>query len=308
LTRKPTTNVAASVRARLLNVARERREDYGYVLGRYGVERLLHRLSLSPHADRFVLKGAALFAVWRDEPHRSTQDVDFLGYGDASHEAVRSAFAEVCGQAVDDDGLVFDPDRITVEDTRPEDEYAGLRLKLPATLESARITVQVDIGFGDAVTPEADTIDYPVLLDHPAPKLKAYPRETVVAEKYQAIVKLGMPNSRMKDFYDLWTLAESFEFAGAALAEAIGATFHRRETDLPSDPPIGLTLSFAEDSDKQKQWSAFLRRTGVSSGTELELRDVVARIWDLVGPPTRALRSSDQFAQTWHAGDGWTDP
>lgn len=308
MSRKPTTNVAASVRARLFNLARERREDFGYVLNRYGVERLLHRLSVSPHAERFVLKGAALFAVWRDEPHRSTQDVDFLGFGDASHEAVRSAFAEVCGQAVDDDGLVFDPDRITVEDTRPEDEYAGLRLKLPATLEAARITVQVDIGFGDAVTPGADTIDYPVLLDHPTPKLKGYPRETVVAEKYQAIVKLGMPNSRMKDFYDLWTLAENFEFAGDGLAKAIGATFQRRETDPPSGPPIGLTLSFADNSNKQKQWSAFLGRTAVASGTRLQLRDVVARIWEFVGPPTQSLRSSEELAQTWRAGHGWTDP
>jgi predicted nucleotidyltransferase component of viral defense system len=212
-------NLAVSIRDRLLNLARERGEDFQLILTLYGLERLLYRLGKSDYRDLFILKGATLFMLWGDLSHRPTRDVDFLGFGDSSETGLRTVFRELCDIPVEDDGLTLIADSIRVDTIRDDTEYGGMRVKLFGDLAGARIPIQADIGFGDAVTPKPRNIEYPTLLDSPAPKLKAYPLETVVAEKYQALIYLGMANSRMKDYYDLWVIAREFKFDGPTLAD-----------------------------------------------------------------------------------------
>lgn len=210
-----------------MNLSRERGEDFQLVLTRYGLERLLYRLAKSPHAKEFVLKGAMLFQLWTGEPHRSTRDLDLLGMGDPSADRLRQLFQKICSLSVPDDGLVFLTDAIQAELIKKADEYQGIRLRIEACLGSAHLPLQIDIGFGDAITPGPQVVTYPTLLEFPAPQLNAYPRETVIAEKFQSMVQLGIANSRMKDFYDVWTLARQFDFDGNGLCEAIRATFQR---------------------------------------------------------------------------------
>lgn len=249
-------NIAASVRTRLLNLARQTNQPFDALLTRFVHERLLYRLSRSPHADRFVLKGAMLLTTWLPDTARATRDLDLLGFGDAGEQRIHGIFQEVLSIA-GDDGVTFDLDALRVGLIREELEYGGVRLRGTASLAGARITVVVDIGFGDSVEPGLETIDYPTLLDLPAPKLRAYAPETVIAEKFQAMVALGRANSRMKDFYDVWILAKTFDFAPNRLARAIAATFARRQTAIPVVRPDGLTSDFAEDPLKQRQWAAF---------------------------------------------------
>ncbi len=251
-------NVGASVRARLLNLARERGQVFELLLTRYALERLLYRLSISRYRDRFVLKGALLITTWFDDPHRPTRDLDLLGYGDPSAEAMLAIFKDICEITVDD-GVRFDSDALRADPIRERMEYGGLRLRTTATIATARISIVVDIGFGDAVVPSVEDIDFPVLLDMPAPHLKAYARETVVAEKFHAMVTLGLANSRMKDFYDVWALRKAFAFSNERLAQAIAATFERRKTEIPETLPDALTLEFSRDEGKLQQWSAFAR-------------------------------------------------
>ncbi len=242
-------NITTSVRDRLLALAKERGEDFQLLLTQYGLERLLYRLSQSCYRDRFVLKGAMLFVLWTDQPHRPTRDVDFLAFGDSSEANLQEIFRELCSIPVEDDGLTLMANSVQVDVVRDETEYGGIRVRLFGNLAGARVPIQADIGFGDAVTPEAKEIDYPTLLDSSgAPCLRAYPRETVVAEKYQALVNLGMANSRMKDFYDLWVIAREFDFDGETLSEAIRNTFSRRQTPLPGHTPPGLSAEFHEDT------------------------------------------------------------
>jgi predicted nucleotidyltransferase component of viral defense system len=250
------TNIAASVRVRLLKLARQMGQPFDVLLTRFVHERLLYRLSRSPHADRFVLKGAMLLTTWLPETARGTRDLDLLGFGDSSEQRILGIFLEVLAIAVDD-GVDFDLDALQIGLIREELEYGGVRLRGAATLSSARIAVVVDIGFGDSVEPGLETIEYPVLLDLPAPTLRAYAPETVIAEKLQAMVALGRANSRMKDFYDIWILSRIFNFAEDRLARAIAATFARRRTSIPTEVPDALTSAFAEDPLKQRQWAAF---------------------------------------------------
>src|SRR5882672_3570698 len=214
-------NIGASVRARLLDRARAERSDFQILLTRYALERLLYRLSVSPHRDRFILKGAMLFVTWVTDPFRPTRDLDLLGHGDNDAEAVAKTFRGICAHRVADDGMTFDVIALTAAPIREEVEYGGVRVRTTATIAGARIPIQVDIGFGDAITPAPVEIDYPTMLDAPAPHLRAYPVETVVAEKFEALVMLGMANSRLKDFYDLWLIAQTFEFDQSTLAEAV---------------------------------------------------------------------------------------
>jgi predicted nucleotidyltransferase component of viral defense system len=255
-------NVGASVRQRLLNLARANRQPMELLLTRYALERLLHRLSLSAHRDRFVLKGALLLTTWFDEPHRATRDLDLLGYGDPSDEALLAVFREVMSINVDD-GVSFDIDLLQVQPIREELEYGGSRLRTTAALAGARIPIVVDIGFGDAIEPGAEDIDLPVLLDMPLPRLRAYPQETVIAEKLHAMVVLGLANSRMKDYYDVWMLQRGFEINEGRLQRAIEATFARRRTSVPATTPEGLSDTFANDPGKQAQWDAFVRNLSV---------------------------------------------
>jgi predicted nucleotidyltransferase component of viral defense system len=299
-------NVAASVRQRLRNLAQQRGEDFQYVLVRYGLERFLYRLSRSEARDRFVLKGAALFALWSEQPHRATRDVDLLGHGDNSIPHMEQVFRQICDVEVEEDGLVFLADTVQGQVISSEDEYEGLRMTLTALLERARIRIQVDIGFGDAVTPEPAVVDYPVLLDFPTPKLSAYPKETVVAEKFQAMVELGIGNSRMKDFFDLWVIGREFAFGGELLSRAILATFERRKTALPDETPLALTETFSSDSGKQTQWRAFLRRIQPQALAPLPELDEVCRFLErFLMPLIEACREGHPFEATWSPGGPW---
>jgi len=269
------SNLPASIRARLKQRADATRQDFNLTLTHFGLERLLYRLSISQYADRYLLKGALLFSLWYDQPHRPTRDVDLLGFGPDDVETAVVAFREISQIAVED-GIVFDPASVAGSVIRKEAGYGGVRVDLRATLDGARIALQVDIGFGDVVTPAPEPIHYPMLLDDlPTLQLRAYPKFTVVAEKFHAICLLGMTNSRMKDFFDLWVLLTEEELAPVELRRAVEATFARRRLAVPADLPLGLSDAFAQDPIKQRQWAAFLRKNGLKP---LELIDVVARL------------------------------
>jgi predicted nucleotidyltransferase component of viral defense system len=300
---KAPRDIAASVRARLLLLAKSRREDFQLVLTRYANERLLYRLSRSQHAGSFVLKGAALFTLWTDKPHRATRDVDLLGFGAPTAERIRNVLNEVISLDVADDGVRFDSSSLEVEPIREEQEYGGIRAVLVARVTAAKVRLQIDVGFGDVVTPEATEIQYPTLLEFPGPKLRAYPRETVVAEKLEALVQLGLANSRMKDFYDLVILSRLFDFEGALLVRAIRATFERRKTTLPTELPAGLTAAFAMDPTKVGQWVAFLRKSGARDGEDLAA--TVKEITRFVQPLLLAAASGDPFAMRWPRAGPW---
>ncbi len=261
MSRKPITNLMASVRQRLQNISRTKKEPFDLVLSRYAVERFLYRLSQSTYADRFLLKGAMLFPIWFEEMHRPTRDVDLLGFSENDEETLERIFKRLCNISVEEDGLIFDAKTVKAERIQEDAAYTGIRVTLVATLEKARIPVQADIGFGDIVTPSPEEVIFPTLLDFPAPKLRAYPIYTVVAEKFEAMVSIGEANSRIKDFFDVWFLSQHFEFDGKLLAEAIRATFSRRLTDLPEGIPIALSDEFA--SSKATQWRAFLSKNSL---------------------------------------------
>jgi predicted nucleotidyltransferase component of viral defense system len=271
---------------------------------RYAIERLLYRLSLSPHRERFVLKGAMLFAVWASAPYRSTADLDLLGCGDPDPQVLATAIRDVCSMVTDDDGVTFLADTLRAEPAREEQAYQGARLTMTAVIAGARLAIHVDVGYGDAITPGVQELEYPSLLDMPRAKLLAYPPETVVAEKLHALVALGMANSRMKDFYDLWAIAASLAFEGSVLARAFGATFQRRRTPLPMATPTALTAAFADDSAKQAQWRGFLRRTEFAVQPR-PFPDVIAAVADFVLPPALAAAAGSDFGLRWELGGPW---
>lgn len=303
MTKTPPKDIGASVRARLSRLARERGEDFQLVLTRYANERLLFRLASSTHAQRFVLKGAALFTLWTGKPHRATRDLDLLGFGDPGVHHVREVFAEVLALDVPDDGVRFDCESITVGLIREEQEYGGVRVELVARITNAQVRLQVDVGFGDVITPEASAVEFPPLLDFPAPKLRAYPRETVVAEKLEAMVQLGMANSRMKDFYDVAVLARDFDFEGELLVRAIRATFERRKTALPTTTPVALTPTFAEDATKKTQWAGFVRKAGVRD--VVSLSETIAAVRAFVEAPLVSSANGHPAPATWRADGPW---
>ncbi len=297
-------NLAASVRHRLTELARKQGEDFQLVLTRYVIERLLYRLSCSQYRKEFVLKGAMLFRVWTDQAHRPTRDLDLLGKGDHSIQRLVEVFQSICATAVEDDGLTFDPNSVRGQTIKEDQEYGGVRLHCQARLGQARIDLQIDLGFGDAVTPRAVEVRFPVMLDSPAPMLNAYPRQTVVAEKFQAMVALGIANSRMKDFFDLWILSHAFAFDGATLSRAIQATFRRRKTALPTNSPLALTPVFASDAAKVKQWQAFVAKGKLDVG-KTTLQQVCAFLNGFLMPPTLALAAGNGFDKTWTPAGPW---
>ena len=277
---KELKNIGASVRARLLNIAKDRGQTFNFVLNRYAIERLLYRLSQSQHADRFVLKGATLLMTWFDEPFRGTQDLDLLGYGDPNPDAVLALFREIL--AIDDqDGVHFKVEAARIDRIREEVEYGGVRIRTIAEIGGAQVPVSVDIGFGDATEPGAEDLDFPVMLEMPAPKLRGYARETVIAEKFQAMVALGHANTRLKDYYDIWILSRSFTFEDGRLPQAIAATFVRRGTPIPMYLPDALTPTFAADDRRQQQWQVFIAGVALDPGS---LSDVVESIASFIMP------------------------
>ncbi|HEY2343068.1 MAG TPA: nucleotidyl transferase AbiEii/AbiGii toxin family protein [Chthoniobacteraceae bacterium] len=294
------TNIAASIRHRLLNLSKERGEPFNLILDRFAAERLLYRLSVSPYIDRFVLKGALLFLLWSESLYRPTRDVDLLGFGESTIEELAKVFREVCRIAGPDDGLVFDADSVEGVTIREDQTYEGVRITLLAFLGTARISMQIDIGFGDAITPKAEVVEFPATLATaglPGAKLRAYPRETVIAEKLEAMVRLGLANSRMKDFHDVSVLARNFSFDGMALAEAIANTFTRRETAVPKDTPVALTAEFARDRTKIAQWAAFQKRAKAPPA------DLLARF---TLPIFATICKCAEFRQQWPAGGTWS--
>lgn len=287
---------AASVLARLLNRSRSTGENYNLLLSRFVIERLLFRLSVSPHAGSFVLKGALLFALWYDTPHRPTKDADLLGFGADDADTLRETFSTVC--TIDaDDGVRYDTRSMKVAPIREDNIYGGMRLSLLAFVGSARLPVQVDIGFGDAVTPAPELVTYPTLLDGmEAPRLRAYPVYTVVAEKFHAMVELGINNSRMKDFFDLAVIARTSELDGSTLVEALRATFTRRGSALPSVEPVALTPEFAADPTKGRQWRAFLSKSKLP---DIELPELITALHAFLWPPCLAAAEEKPFELQW---------
>lgn len=258
-------NVAHSVRARLTAYALREQIATDYCFLRYACERFLFRLGKTPYAERFILKGAAAFTYWVGARFRTTRDTDLEWTGPLSHDHLRNVFSEICGQVCEDDGVVFFPDTLLIEDIREDADYTGVRVTLIAGLEQARVTLKFDIGTGDAVYPAPEHIDYPVLLDgFEAPSVKIYPIYTIIAEKYEAIVSLGLLNSRVKDYFDLWALFRTFEPDGEILRSAVTRTFRRRGTPLPTECPVGLSPQFCEDTQKGALWRAFLKKNNIT--------------------------------------------
>ena len=298
-------DIAASIRARLLNLSRETQEDFQMLLNRYARERLLYRLSESPHRDRFVLKGATLFSVWTDKPFRSTRDADFLSFGPNDVESVSSLFQNLCDSDVDpDDGIGFDRESVQGAQIREEEEYSGVRVLLDAYIGRAKARIQIDIGFGDAVTPEVQEVTLPAILDLPPPRLRAYPKETVVAEKLHAMAVLAETNSRMKDFYDVWVMQRSFEFDGAELAKAIKATFERRRTAIEPVSCLAFQSSFYASDEPLTRWRLYVSRGSFELVPPpfAEVGSAIERFLRLVA---QSIARNEEFDLSWPAGGPW---
>lgn len=295
--------LAQSVQARLVRHAKQLDLDPNVVLARYATERLLLRLSRSPYADQFVLKGALLLLAWLGETIRPTRDADFLGFGDVSSDALARTFAEICTVLVEPDAIVFDTGSIKVSLIRREDPYGGQRVKMVARLGPARIRVQLDVGIGDAVTPPPEWIEYPSLLDLPRPRVRAYRPETAISEKVHAMVVLDRQNSRMRDFFDVHALAAKKAFDGELLTAAIVATFARRGTTIPAEPPIALTPDFARVEGKQAQWAGFLRKSRLAF--EPNLGTVVEVVASFIQPLLTAAARGEPFVASWPPGGPW---
>jgi predicted nucleotidyltransferase component of viral defense system len=305
LTKPAPNNLPASVRQKLANLARERNVDFGLILIKYGLERILFRLSRSRHRDVFILKGALLFELWTEQRCRPTRDADFLARGDNVPERFARIFRELCVLEVDEDGLRFDAKTVEAGRISEGADYEGVRVTFLAYLERAKIPIQIDIGFGDVVTPAPSETGYPTLLEFPGPRLLAYPKETVVAEKLQAIVKLGIANTRMKDFYDLEVLSRTFAFDGKTLAQAIQNTFQKRGTDLPvAGLPVAFTSEFYDDVSKKRQWTAFCAKNR-SYVEKAEFKAVMEDIRNFLAPPVRTVQEGHSFTKTWKPGGPW---
>lgn len=296
-------DLGASVRQRLLDQARAQDRPFQEVLQYFAMERFLYRLAKSPFADRFILKGALLLTAWRAPLSRPTMDIDLAGRTDNALDHVASLVGEVCAIAVEPDGIEFSRASIEASRIKEDADYEGVRVQFHATLARARIPMQLDIGFGDIITPGPAEIEYPTLLDFPAPVLQAYSRETVVAEKLEALTALGVLNSRMKDYYDLALLSRMYPFEGERLADAIVATFRHRGTTIEAEP-IGLTEAYYNDPARAVQWRAFVRRSRFDEEAG-DLARLVAEIRPFALPVLSAIAAKDTFQARWKAGGPW---
>lgn len=304
MSREIPKNIVASIRQRLLNRARERSEDFNFVLTMYGNERFVYRLGESDYADIFCLKGAMLFLVWTGEYYRPTRDIDFLSYGSKDVASVVEMVRSACRVPCPEDGLEFLDDSVRGEEIMEAGDFRGVRVHLVAMLGAAKISMQIDVGFGDAVVPKPSRERLPTMLDLPAPIIEVYPCEVLIAEKYEAMVDLGLVNSRLKDFYDIWALATGYPFDGAKICESICATFHRRQTPLPKAVPVALTAEFYGDPDTQKRWQAFLRKGGFKR-VEENLEAMITLLCAFLLPPIQALADGTKFEMTWRPPGPW---
>jgi predicted nucleotidyltransferase component of viral defense system len=299
LSNKQIKDISASTRAKLLNICREKGEDFNYIAARYAVERFLARLAQSRYSDKMILKGAMSFRIWSDQEYRPTRDADFLGHIEDDPEVIKSVVTEIVSiDKIEPDGLVFDPASMIIEEIREGGTYHGKRIRMTASLGTMQIGVQLDIGFGDDVTPAPQIRRFPSLLGHTEPEILIYPKETIIAEKLEAIVSLGMINSRMKDYFDIHFIAESFEFEFDLLRSAVVKTFRRRGTLIPVVLPTGLSDEFIED--QQGQWQAFLNRQSIESAPPLS--DVVKVLREFLLP---LFNPAGEFS-IWKPGGPWT--
>jgi len=301
-----TADTAASVRARLWNLARARGEDFQLTLLRFAAERFLYRLGRSPARRRCLLKGAAMLSVWLPDPYRATRDIDLLALGRVDDGAIRALIAEICAVSCPEDGLQFDLSDLRVETIRADEEYSGKRVRFRALLGRVRIPVQVDLGVGDAVTVEPEEISYPVLLDSlPAPSLRAYSREQSVAEKLEAMVTLGARTSRMKDFHDVWALAGAFPFDGPALRDAVAACFQRRGTPWTPHIPEPLTLTFYRTALLEERWRHYLAAGAILEPPPQRFDQIGERIIRFLGPVRESILAESEFSRSWNPGGPW---
>ena len=302
--KKAIKNIEASVKAQLQSKAKEAYRPFVEVLQYYGMERFLYRFSKSKYADKFILKGALLFTVWQIPERRTTLDIDFLAHIDNQVTVIETVMKDVCDVAVDPDGLKFDSQAVKGSIIKEGADYEGVRVKFSGFLDRARIPMQIDVAFGDIVHPKIKRIDYPVILDFPKPLLKGYPPESVVSEKFEAMVKLGLLNSRMKDFYDIWLMMRHFEFKGASLAEAIQKTFNHRKTSIPDNKPLFDDEIYDEASDRQPLWSAFLKKGDVQHVPDT-LSVIAKEIENFLIEPIIAINRKVRFEKTWKSPNGW---
>ncbi len=298
-------NIVASVQARLVERSCTLGVEHQLTLARFGGERLLYRLSKSEFADRFILKGAALLLLWLGEPIRPTKDIDLLGFGDTSGEALKRVFVSLSAIEAPEDGLTFLPESVQVDAIREDQEYGGMRVKLMAMLGNVRIPLQIDVGAGDAVVPPAEVLDFPGLLELPRARLRAYRPETSIAEKTEAMVRLALANSRMKDFFDIHRLAATRTFDGETMRLAVSATFERRGIEIPSERPLALTSDFAEDAQKKVQWTAFVRRTRRPDLHDLPA--IIAALDRFLWPVLQAAARRERWPHTWTNGGPWKE-
>lgn len=302
-------DVAASVRARLLNQAKAHREEFERTLVRFADERLLYRLGASPVRDKCVLKGASLLTAWMHDPYRATRDVDVLAFGSPDAAAIRGLVEAVCAVPCPEDGLVFDVSTLVVEDVQGGDEYVGKRARLFAQLGAARIRVQIDFGFGDALPSGPQEIEYPTMLKGlPAPCVRAYPREASIAEKFEAMVSLDTRNSRMKDFHDVWALSTAFDFDGESLRTAIAACFERRGTPWLDEVPRVLTPAFYRQPEFEARWQGYLGVGGVLVAPPTQFEIIGERIIQFLGPIRERIVVEEAFGSAWRAGGPWRSP
>jgi len=303
MTARPLRDIAASVHQRLLNRARESGRPFGELLQYYAIERFLYRLSVSPHSKDFLLKGALMLVAWRSPLSRPTRDIDLLGQIENSIDAVMAVIRNICLQAVEPDGIVFDPDGMRGERISDDADYPGVRIRFQGRLGQARLTIRIDVGFGDAIGSSGRKIIYPTLLDFPAPRLSGYSRENLIAEKFEIMVKRGEINSRMKDFYDIWLLARQFDFQGRILAGAIQRTFKRRGTKLP-ETMDHLIKALIEDATKEIQWRSFVRKSRLENAPR-SFAGVVGGIKEFLDPVLEDLDLKSNPKKIWKAPGPW---
>lgn len=305
MTARSLTNLPASIHQRLLNQAKQQGRPLQELLQYFAIERFLFRLGQSPHAATFYLKGALMLRLWDSPLSRPTMDVDLMSRQMLPQDSLENIVREICDQDVPDDGCQFDSSTVKAQPIRIDNNYGGIRVEFMTHIGNMRLTMQVDIGFGDVIVPGPIPIDFPALLDFPSPHLLAYSPESAIAEKFQAMVILDSANSRMKDFYDIWLLACSHSFNGTVLSQAIQATFVRRQTPLPSAPPTALTPRFVTDQTKQTQWNAFVRKGRITMD-EVTFGQVVDLLSKFLMPPTLAVANGERFDSQWPAGGPWT--
>ncbi|MFQ5600313.1 MAG: nucleotidyl transferase AbiEii/AbiGii toxin family protein [Candidatus Krumholzibacteriia bacterium] len=302
--RRKIKNVAASVRQRLLDEARSSGRPFNEVLQYFAMERFLHRLSRSPHGENFVLKGALMLVAWDVSLTRPTVDIDLLGHGANDIDRIVAVVKEICRQDVEPDGLDFDPGSVQAERIAAEAEYEGVRVRFRGNLGTARVAMRLDVVFGDAVVPGPVLADYPTILDLPTPRIRGYTRESTVAEKFHTMVRRGLLNSRMRDFFDVWGLSRQFDFDGGVLAAAIRETFACRGLEVAARP-VAFTTEFAEAAANVAQWRGFLRKSRLE-GAPSELAEVVEAIAVFLGPVAEALGEGRDFEGRWEATGPWS--